>query len=372
MATKCKKDFGEHTSIKTVLQGEFLLILGSRRYLLEAGRARLDSPPDGGALKSSGAGREAALYRGAVYQQAGAMAALSPFALVLLAWLVHHCRGYVIVNSVSWAVTNQEETVSSEDEEEEEDGDGDVLPNRLFQSSRGGHIWKASYPAAVYRQQQDGMGESRAAARLQSPREVLGFPSRMFSYRRDALGVKGVEQTPPEPPRQGKARIARRLLHSSSWGFLATLSALDKIKSLPFGNIFLISDGSEGNSTGVPFFHISQADRTVADLMNNPIASLTLSEAEPNYCRQNLINPEDPRCNRLTLTGQMVTVPSDEIEFAKQAMFSRHPVMKKWPPGHNWVFMKMNIQQAWLQNWIGGVAMIQVEDYFKANPMSIK
>lgn len=39
--------------------------------------------------------------------------------------------------------------------------------------------------------------------------------------------------------------------------------------------------------------------------------------------RKNVIDPEDLRCARLTLTGQMVTVPPEEVEFAKQAMFSR-------------------------------------------------
>lgn len=36
-----------------------------------------------------------------------------------------------------------------------------------------------------------------------------------------------------------------------------------------------------------------------------------------------MIDAEDPRCARLTLMGQMVTVPPEEVEFAKQAMFSR-------------------------------------------------
>uniref|UniRef100_UPI00398F3CC5 protein CREG2 isoform X2 n=1 Tax=Pristiophorus japonicus TaxID=55135 RepID=UPI00398F3CC5 len=288
------------------------------------------------------------------------MAVLSLLSLVLLGWVVHCSSGYVIVNSVSWAVTNQEEAVSTEEEEV------DVLPNRLFESSS---IWKASYPAAVY-QEED--GEGRAMAELPSPKEVRSFPSRMFSYRREGLSVKGSEQIPPEPSHQEKARIARYMVHSTNWGFLATLSTLDKIKGMPFGNIFSISDGLLDNSTGIPFFYVTPMDSTVADLMNNPSASLTLSEAEIDYCRQNLIDPEDPRCARLTLAGQMVTVPTDEIEFARQAMFSRHPVMKKWPPDHNWFFMKMDIQQVWLQNWFGGVAIIPLEDYFKANPMNIE
>lgn len=40
-------------------------------------------------------------------------------------------------------------------------------------------------------------------------------------------------------------------------------------------------------------------------------------------CRKNIVDPEDPRCARLTLTGQMVAVSPEEVEFAKQAMFSR-------------------------------------------------
>ena len=40
-------------------------------------------------------------------------------------------------------------------------------------------------------------------------------------------------------------------------------------------------------------------------------------------CRKNIVDPEDPRCARLTLTGRMVAVSPEEVEFAKQAMFSR-------------------------------------------------
>ena len=40
-------------------------------------------------------------------------------------------------------------------------------------------------------------------------------------------------------------------------------------------------------------------------------------------CRKNIVDPEDPRCARLVLTGQMVAVSPEEVEFAKQAMFSR-------------------------------------------------
>ncbi|XP_027301745.2 protein CREG2 isoform X4 [Anas platyrhynchos] len=106
----------------------------------------------------------------------------------------------------------------------------------------------------------------------------------------------------------------------------------------------------------------------VADLLKDPVASLTLPEADGNFCRKNAVDPEDPRCARLTLTGQMVTVPPEETEFAKQAMFSRHPVIRKWPHSYEWFFMKMNIERIWLQSWYAGVSAVPVEEYLKAAP----
>ncbi|PKK32788.1 cellular repressor of E1A-stimulated genes 2 [Columba livia] len=141
-----------------------------------------------------------------------------------------------------------------------------------------------------------------------------------------------------------------------------------QIQGMPYGNCLLLSDGPINNSTGIPFFYVTPKDNTVADLLKNPVASLTLPEADGNFCRKNVIDPEDARCARLTLTGQMVTVPPEEVEFAKQAMFSRHPVVRKWPRSYEWFFMKMNIEHIWLQSWYGEVSAIAVEEYLKAVP----
>lgn len=43
-------------------------------------------------------------------------------------------------------------------------------------------------------------------------------------------------------------------------------------------------------------------------------------------------------------------------------------MMAKWPVGHNWFFMKLELVQVWLQDWFGGVSLIPLEDYFKATP----
>uniref|UniRef100_A0A673X8I2 Cellular repressor of E1A-stimulated genes 2 n=1 Tax=Salmo trutta TaxID=8032 RepID=A0A673X8I2_SALTR len=145
----------------------------------------------------------------------------------------------------------------------------------------------------------------------------------------------------PVPPHQETARTARYMPVYNN-------ILCPQIKGLPFGNIF---------STGVLYFYVT--------LMDCSLLRVCLCYGSTLLClpRQQMYDPEDPRCDRLTLTGKMV-----EVEFAKEAMFSRHPVMKKWPVGHNWFLMKLQLTQVWLQDWVGGVSLIPLEDYFKATP----
>uniref|UniRef100_A0A8D1TWP1 CREG-like beta-barrel domain-containing protein n=1 Tax=Sus scrofa TaxID=9823 RepID=A0A8D1TWP1_PIG len=265
--------------------------------------------------------------------------------------LLSPAAGYVIVSSVSWAVTNEV------DEELDSASTEETLPTMLEDS---GSIWQRSFPASAHKEDAH-LPPPVGAAGARPPPEPPG----MFSYRRE-----------------GGARLrpgtARFLAHASAWGCLATVSAHEKVShpaascaqmpGLPFGNCLPISDGPFNNSTGIPFFYVTPKDPVVADLLKNPMASLLLPESEGEFCRKNIVDPEDPRCARLTLTGQMVAVSPEEVEFAKQAMFSRHPVMRKWPRQYEWFFMKLKIEHIWLQKWYGGVADISQEEYFKATP----
>uniref|UniRef100_A0A671XK38 Cellular repressor of E1A-stimulated genes 2 n=1 Tax=Sparus aurata TaxID=8175 RepID=A0A671XK38_SPAAU len=265
------------------------------------------------------------------------------------------CRSYTLRSSMSWVV-------SSNDVVEDADLSEEVAPALLVDSAG---LWKQAYPSSNV------LGDS-----VESPAELVKpendnvaqlSSSRLFSYRLEKVKKSG-GSGPPPPPHQETARTARYIAHYSDWGHLATISTLDKINGLPFGNIFSVSDGPLDNSTGVIYFYVTPMDNSVSDLKNNPYASLTFSEAEGEFCRQMVYDPEDPRCARLTLTGKMVEVAPEELAFAKEAMFSRHPVMAKWPVGHKWFFMKLEMIQVWLQDWIGGVSLIPLEDYFKATP----
>ncbi|KAM9449299.1 LOW QUALITY PROTEIN: protein CREG2 [Salvelinus alpinus] len=265
--------------------------------------------------------------------------------LVLFAATLCLCESYTLRNS--WAV-------ASNDAVSEEDAALVLVDNS--------GLWKPAYPHSVLQDSAEKPKESvKSKTKDAAP---VSSASRVFSYRMEEMTAPA--SAPSPPPHQETARTVRYMAHYSD-GHLATISTQDLIKGLPFGNMFSVSDGPKDNSTGVLYFYVTLMDNTVADLRSFPFASLTFSDAEGDSCRQQMYDPED-RCARLTLTGKMVEVDPEEVEFAKEAMFSRHPVMKKWPAGHNWFFMKLQLTQVWLQDWVGGVSLIPLEDYFKATP----
>jgi len=59
---------------------------------------------------------------------------------------------------------------------------------------------------------------------------------------------------------------------------------------------------------------------------------------------------------------------STEENFAKRALFNRHPEMPTWPADHGWFFAKLKIGNILLLDFFGGAKKISVKEYFKATP----
>ncbi|XP_074188499.1 protein CREG2 isoform X2 [Rhinolophus sinicus] len=171
--------------------------------------------------------------------------------------LLSPAAGYVIVSSVSWAVTNEV------DEELDSASTEEAMPALLEDS---GSIWQRSFPASAHKEDAHLPPPAGTARARPSP-----APPGMFSYRRES------------GPRL-RPSTARFLAHASTWGCLATVSAHEKIPGLPFGNCVPISDGPLNNSTGIPYFYVTPKDPVVANLMKNPMASLLLPESEGEFC----------------------------------------------------------------------------------------
>ncbi|OCT95258.1 protein CREG2 [Xenopus laevis] len=280
-------------------------------------------------------------------------------ALVCLLWAfacvwLPCSHSYVIVNSVSWSVTNEVE------EELDSSSTEDVLPALLEDTIS---IWKQSYPASFKEESRD--MKSRPAS---DRSKQISSSSRMFSYKRES----NVATESPSPPSQAAmalhqkmAKNARVLAHHSKWGFLATMSTQESIAGVPFGHVLLTSDGPMDNGTGDPYIYANQKASFISDLLKNPVASLTFSDPDADLCKS-ITEEHDPQTAALTLTGQMVIVPPEEADFAKKALFSRHPVMRKLSQNSGWLLMKMKTEHVHVTDCYGKTFTIKMEDYYQS------
>jgi len=174
------------------------------------------------------------------------------------------------------------------------------------------------------------------------------------------------------PPHAEVARMARYITHKSNWCALATVSVREPIVGFPFANIFSVSDGPLDKSSGVPYMYISPWEISAHDLRQNNKTSITMSLAQGNYCSKMNYDPEDPRCAHIILTGVFTKLDekSKEGQFAKTALFSRHPIMPEWPEDHGFFFAKLEIKNILVLDFFGGAKTVPLDDYFSATPHS--
>ncbi|XP_061576486.1 protein CREG1 [Cololabis saira] len=170
------------------------------------------------------------------------------------------------------------------------------------------------------------------------------------------------------PPHDQVARVARFVAHQCDWASMATISTHAPLVGRPFSNLFSVSDGPRGASSGVPYLYLTRMEISVQDLKVDPRASLSMSLAQTDYCRQQGYDPQSPLCAHIILSGSVLEVNGTEADFAKKSLFSRHPEMIDWPVDHGWFFAKFNITQVLVLDYFGGVKTVTPEEYFQAAP----
>ncbi|VAI72516.1 unnamed protein product [Triticum turgidum subsp. durum] len=77
------------------------------------------------------------------------------------------------------------------------------------------------------------------------------------------------------------------------------------LSGAPFGNVVSYSDGVPGESHGIPYFYLTTLDPTARDALEDERTSFTLSEFPLGTCGK--VDPENPTCAKLTLTGKVIT-----------------------------------------------------------------
>ncbi|EDV23781.1 uncharacterized protein TRIADDRAFT_57327 [Trichoplax adhaerens] len=169
------------------------------------------------------------------------------------------------------------------------------------------------------------------------------------------------------PPFMQKVAMARYVVHQTNWSVISTISK--PFDGIPFGNVESFSDGPIGNSSGIPYFYLSPFDFALKDIVQHPQVTATMTLSQTGYCFSKHYDPEDPRCARVTVMGNLVKVTkAKELQFSQHALFSRHPAMKSWPKGHHFAIYKINITAVVALDFFGGADIIPAATYFAAKP----
>ena len=159
-------------------------------------------------------------------------------------------------------------------------------------------------------------------------------------------------QTDP-PPFYQKPETARWLAHEHVYGTLSTTSV--HLNGQAWGTTKSYVDGSISNSTGDLYFYDCDINTSIQDIQKNPFCSFSVTMAESGRCDVNVLDPEDPRCTRATFSGKFVEITDqEELVFAKNALFERHPQMEGWPDDHTWRVYKIELSEIFLLDIYGG------------------
>lgn len=146
------------------------------------------------------------------------------------------------------------------------------------------------------------------------------------------------------------------------WGTLSTTSV--HLNGAPFGQPKSFVDGTTNQSTGELYIYDTDMDESMKDVIVDPRVSFSLSAASLGLCEPTLQqDPENPTCARAAFSGTLVTVTDEEeADFAKKALFERHPMMATWP--HDFYVHKVELSEIWFIDMYGAAKTVDIAEYY--------
>ncbi|EOD11234.1 hypothetical protein EMIHUDRAFT_470923 [Emiliania huxleyi CCMP1516] len=173
-----------------------------------------------------------------------------------------------------------------------------------------------------------------------------------------------------------EAETARWMVARSDWGYVTTLT-----DGAPSAAVLSLSDSACSDAachSGRLFFYIATSvaasqpgASSLADADSGCNASLTLSQAALNRstgCEAAALDPEDPRCTKLTLSGRLARTQGPATALGRAALFARHPQMRRWPASHGFEVFELRPADVWMIDFYGGGAHIPPGEYYAATP----
>jgi len=155
------------------------------------------------------------------------------------------------------------------------------------------------------------------------------------------------------------AEEARWLVKESLWG---TLSWLEDETASAMVTSF-------GETDGRLFFYLPVNIPQFKAALTLSEAALDTSQFEGAKCGPDGdLDPEDPRCAKLTISGTMKPVDDDKYKFGLDTLYAKHPQMESWPADHGFVVYEMHIDDLWMIANYGGGGSFSATDFLASDP----
>lgn len=155
----------------------------------------------------------------------------------------------------------------------------------------------------------------------------------------------------PEP---SFAERARTLVYLGRIGSLSTLSR--KQPGFPFGSVMPYGLDARGR----PIFLISSMAMHTQNLQGDARASLLVTQPDASG---------DPLgAGRVTLVGNVLTIPEPEVPDARQFYLERHVNSKYWVDFDDFSFYRMDAVDVYFVGGFGVMGWVAASDYDRAQP----
>jgi heme iron utilization protein len=173
------------------------------------------------------------------------------------------------------------------------------------------------------------------------------------SATRKHAGTGSVGDLPPIPEPSFSER-ARTLVYLGRIGSLSTLSR--KQPGFPFGSVMPYGLDAQGR----PIFLISTMAMHTQNLQADLRASLLVTQPEASG---------DPLgASRVTLLGNVATIPEPEVAEARQRYLERYASSKYWVDFEDFSFYRMDVIDVYYVGGFGVMGWVPAPDYDGAKP----
>ncbi|KAL5283558.1 CREG1.2 family protein [Megaselia abdita] len=157
-------------------------------------------------------------------------------------------------------------------------------------------------------------------------------------------------------------KIARTLVHKSSWAAFGTISSEADLTGYPMVNVISIADDEQGKI----LFMLMDLDYTGKDWRKNNNVTLLFSDDQNRNCKE----PMNHECPRVHISGHVEKMAKDNNDTYKKALdifLTRHPEMtivvdSNGMGDHGFYLCKLNINKIVVQPYRNG--NVSVDSYY--------